>query len=138
MKFLFFSIVLHNSLRCVICREKILRLKQHHKRVPRSTNENRGTSEDANTGDLINVGNDLESSKTSVNDGNGVDNRQRGGSSGGIPHRLPNSASNYSISNSRLSASSSNQSFASGYIKFYEIIFKQSAYKFHCLSLLVS
>ena len=119
MIFLFFSIVLHNSLRCVICREKILRLKQHHKKVPRSTSETRGNTDESNTVDLINVGNDLESSKSSLNDGADGDNHQRGASQplGSCnSQKLPNSASNYSINNSRLSASSSNQSFASGYL----------------------
>ena len=119
MIFLFFSIVLYNSLRCVICREKILRLKQHHKKVPRSTSERRGNTDESNTVDLINVGNDLESSKSSLNDGADGDNHQRGASQplGSCnSQKLPNSASNYSINNSRLSASSSNQSFASGYL----------------------
>ena len=101
----------------MICREKILRLKQHHKKVPRSTTENGKNKDLLNTADLINVGNDLDSSKSSVNDANDEDNRQRGASQslvGCHSQRLPNSASNYSINNSRLSASSSNQSFASG------------------------
>ena len=103
--------------RCVICREKILRLKQHHKKVPRSTTENGKHKDLLTTADLINVGNDLDTSKISANDANDEDNRQRGGSQslvGSHSQRLPNSASNYSINNSRLSASSSNQSFASG------------------------
>ena len=107
--------------RCVICREKILRLKQHHKKVPRSTTENGKNKDFLNTADLINVGNDLDSSKSSVNEVNDEDNRQKGASQsmlGSHSQRLPNSASNYSINNSRLSASSSNQSFASGSFMF--------------------
>ena len=101
----------------MICREKILRLKQHHKKVPRSTSEIRGNTDESNTVDLMNVGNDLESSKSSLNDGADGDNHQRGASQTlGNSQKLPNSASNYSINNSRLSASSSNQSFASGYL----------------------
>ena len=105
----------------MICREKILRLKQHHKKVPRSTIENGKNKDLLNTADLINVGNDLDSSKSSVNEANEDDNHQRGASQslvGSHSQRLPNSASNYSINNSRLSASSSNQSFASGSFMF--------------------
>ena len=107
----------------MICREKILRLKQHHKKVPRTTSENGRSKDLLNTADLINVGNDLDSSKSSVNDVNDEDNRQRGASQSSVgchSQRLPNSASNYSINNSRLSASSSNQSFASGSFMFMD------------------
>ena len=116
----------------MICREKILRLKQHHKKVPRSTIENRSSLDSCNstTEDLINVGNDSATPKgmNGANVANDDDDKQRGPSQslgGGNSQRLPNSASNYSISNSRLSASSSNQSFASGNSLKMEKIFIQ-------------
>ena len=108
--------------RCVICREKILRLKQHHKK-PFRTIENRSNTDSCNSAmaDLINVGNGSDSPRcSSLNSKTGVDNEATiGGDQNSASQlssqRLPNSASNYSISNSRLSASSSNQSFASGF-----------------------
>ena len=75
------------------------------------------------TDDLINVGNEVEVSKCtnprlhSSTEDNGLGTGLQSGGEpqqGGYKPRLPNSASNYSINNSRLSASSSNQSFASG------------------------
>ena len=115
----------------MICREKILRLKQHHKK-PFRTIENRSSTDSCNSAmaDLINVGNGSDSPRCSnLNYKTDVDNEttivsdQNGASQQSCP-RLPNSASNYSISNSRLSASSSNQSFASGFILIYLNIFR--------------
>ena len=107
----------------MICRAKILRLKQHHKKSFRAL-EKRNSEETANSTpvDLTNVEAGLESAKCSnLNPNHGTDNEEgisdpncTAHSLGGFPLRLPNSASNYSINNSRLSASSSNQSFASG------------------------
>ena len=112
------------SNRCLICREKILRLKQHHKKQIR-TSESRTNVEscDSNKVDLINIEKESDSAKATAIDPNLViDNNPRITNDNGIvqsapgsfSQRLPNSASNYSINNSRLSASSSNQSFASG------------------------
>ena len=110
----------------MICREKILRLKQHHKKQFR-TIENRSSTDSSNSAiaDLINVGNGADSPRCSnLNCTTGVDNEttivsDKNGTAQQSSQRLPNSASNYSISNSRLSASSSNQSFASGFSLIY-------------------
>ena len=112
----------------MICREKILRLKQHHKKSHKSPRESQNNVVASNitiTDDLINVGNEVEASKCSNPKLNpSVDENGHGiGFQSGVEQqevgykpRLPNSASNYSINNSRLSASSSNQSFASGLV----------------------
>ena len=110
----------------MICREKILRLKQHHKKGHKSPREGQNNVVASNitiTDDLINVGSEVEVRKCSnprlhsSKEENCLDTGlQNGGEpqEGGYKPQLPNSASNYSINNSRLSASSSNQSFASG------------------------
>ena len=112
----------------MICREKILRLKQHHKKSHKSPREGQNNVVASNitiTDDLINVGNEVEASKCSnprlhsSTEENGLGTGLQSGGEpqeGGYKPRLPNSASNYSINNSRLSASSSNQSFASGLV----------------------
>lgn len=107
----------------MICREKILRLKQHHKKSFRTIeNRNSGDSCNSAVADLINVGNGSDSPGCSNNssipvlDNESISVGDQNNAAQLSSQRLPNSASNYSISNSRLSASSSNQSFASGFI----------------------
>ena len=119
----------------MICRAKILRLKQHHKKSFRAP-ENRNSEETSHSitadlagsdGSVSGAPHGSDSSKFSnVNTNKDKDNEEgfneqnvTAHSMGFLPPRLPNSASNYSINNSRLSASSSNQSFASGLIKRY-------------------
>ena len=93
--------------RCVLCRAKILRLKQHHKgqhgphRRPLLQSSS-SVVEEAVTGNSAGAG--------GVNGAAGT-----GGAGNGDGGGVPQSVSNYSIT--RLSSSSSNHSFASGTYK---------------------
>ena len=112
--------------RCVLCRAKILRLKQHHKgqhgphRRPLLQSSS-SVSEEAGVGGGGGGGH------------GGSDGRGGGGNSGGVPQ----SVSNYSIT--RLSQSSSNHSFASGMclmnLSFPEEIIFSLAYWLVCIAL---
>ena len=132
MKDLIYIVVLYTKFfkcivcRCVICRAKILRLKQHHKKSFGSLKKhNNGDISRLSPAELGNSENELDSvngsmleTSKSTDDNEGVEEHHLyAHSMGFLASRLPNSASNYSINNSRLSASSSNQSFASGSVK---------------------
>ena len=84
----------------MLCRAKILRLKQHHKGQHGPHRRPLLQSSSSVVEEAVSGG------------GGGSDGRGGGGVGGGGGHGVPQSVSNYSIT--RLSQSSSNHSFASG------------------------
>ena len=87
----------------MLCRAKILRLKQHHK-----------GQHGPHRRPLLQSSSSVVEEAVSGGGGGGGDGR--GGGGGGVGgHGVPQSVSNYSIT--RLSSSSSNHSFASGTYK---------------------